>query len=146
MKKAKIGVIAASTTVLDAGTYCCAQVIIKNGSVELMICWKANIFHDLKSMGIAMSRNRRTASRNSAAISEREQIKVIGGIDLEPDLGQRIGRAPGAGERQQHKIVTPGRDEQGRSRYPAPAAAPPHPRRLSCAPANCLPGMFVNWA
>ena len=56
MRKAKIGVMDASTTVLDAGTYCCAQVIIKNGIVELMICWKANIFQALKSVGIAMPR------------------------------------------------------------------------------------------
>jgi len=37
-------------------------------------------------MGMAMPRNRSTASRNSAAISEREQIKVIGGIDWSPTL------------------------------------------------------------
>jgi hypothetical protein len=34
MRKAKIGVVEASTTVGAAGTYCCAQVIIKNGIVE----------------------------------------------------------------------------------------------------------------
>ena len=44
MTKAKIGVVDASTTVMDAGTYCCAQVIIRNGIVELMVCWNANSF------------------------------------------------------------------------------------------------------
>jgi hypothetical protein len=38
MTNAKIGVVDASTTVLADGTYCCAQVIIKNGIVELIVC------------------------------------------------------------------------------------------------------------
>ena len=64
MTKAKIGVVEASTTVVAAGTYCCAQVIIKNGIVELMVCWKANNFQALASVGIAIPRARRIMSRN----------------------------------------------------------------------------------
>jgi hypothetical protein len=37
MTKAKIGVVEARTTVFAAGTYCCAQVIIRKGRVELMV-------------------------------------------------------------------------------------------------------------
>jgi hypothetical protein len=47
MRKAKIGVVEASTTVFAAGTYCCAQVINRNGNVALMICCWANSFQAL---------------------------------------------------------------------------------------------------
>ena len=86
MTKAKIGVVEASTTVGAAGTYCCAQVIIKNGIVELMVCWKANSFQALASVGIRNPRTYRIASRKSAAISERAEMKVIGGIEPRPIL------------------------------------------------------------
>src|SRR6185437_905907 len=86
IRKAKIGVVAASTTVLADGTYCCAQVMVKNGIVELMICWNANNFQACNSLGNEMPRSRSTASRNIAAISERVVMKVIGGIDSRPIL------------------------------------------------------------
>ena len=63
MTKAKIGVVEASTTVGAAATYCCAQVIIKNGIVELMVCWNANNFQALASVGIRIPRGRRIMSR-----------------------------------------------------------------------------------
>ena len=84
--KAKIGVVEASTTVLEAGTNCCAQVIIKNGMVELMVCWNANSFHALGSVGMRMPRSVRMMVRNSAAVSERAEMKVIGGIEPRPIL------------------------------------------------------------
>ena len=86
MRKAKIGVVEASTTVLAAGTYCCAQVIIRNGIVELMVCCCANSFQALASVGIRMPRTRRITSRKAAAISERAEMKVIGGIEPRPIL------------------------------------------------------------
>jgi hypothetical protein len=86
MRKAKIGVVEASTTVGAAGTYCCAQVIIKNGIVELMVCWNANSFQAAASVGMRMPRSRKMTSRKTAAISERAEIKVIGGIEPRPIL------------------------------------------------------------
>src|SRR6516164_10001352 len=86
MTKAKIGVVEASTTVLAAGTYCCAQVMIRNGKVELMVCWNANSFQALASVGIGIFRTRKTASRKNAAISERAEMKVTGGIEPSPIL------------------------------------------------------------
>ncbi len=86
MRKAKIGVVEASTTVGAAGTYCCAQVIIRNGIVELMVCWKANSFQALASVGIRNPRACRMASRKNAAISERAEMKVTGGIEPRPIL------------------------------------------------------------
>ena len=46
----------------------------------------ANSFQALASVGIRMPRARKTASRNSAAISERAEMKVIGGIEPRPIL------------------------------------------------------------
>ena len=86
MRKAKIGVVEASTTVFAAGTYCCAQVISRNGNVELMVCCWANIFQALPSAGNAIPRTRRITSRKPAAISERAEMKVIGGIEPTPIL------------------------------------------------------------
>ena len=86
IRKAKIGVVEASTTVVDAGTYCCAQVIIRNGMVELMVCCWANSFHALASVGRRSPRMRSTVMRKAAAISERAEMKVIGGIEPSPIL------------------------------------------------------------
>jgi hypothetical protein len=86
MRKAKIGVVEASTTVLAAGTYCCAQVIIRNGIVELMVCCWANSFQALAVAGMLIPRARRMMRRNNAAISERAEMKVIGGIEPMPIL------------------------------------------------------------
>jgi len=86
MSKAKIGVVEASTTVGAAATYCCAQVISRNGNVELMVCCCANSFQAWASVGIRTPRRRRTTSRNNAAISERAEMKVIGGIEPSPIL------------------------------------------------------------
>ena len=86
IRKAKIGVVEASTTVLEAGTYCCAQVMIRNGIVELMVCWKANSFQALPSLGILIARSRKIASRKTAATSERAEMKLIGGIEPRPIL------------------------------------------------------------
>ena len=86
MRKAKIGVVEASTTVGAAATYCCAQVIIRNGIVELMVCWNANSFQAFASVGRRRPRIRKTAIRNSAAISERAEMKVTGGIEPSPIL------------------------------------------------------------
>ena len=86
MRKAKIGVVEASTTVFAAGTYCCAQVISRNGNVELMVCCWANNFQALASAGIGIPRMRNTTSRKPAAISERTEMKVIGGIEPRPIL------------------------------------------------------------
>ena len=74
------------TTVVDAGTYCCAQVIIRNGMVELMACCWANSFHALASVGRRSPRMRSTMMRKAAAISERAEMKVIGGIEPSPIL------------------------------------------------------------
>ena len=84
IRKAKIGVVEASTTVVAAGTYCCAQVIIRNGMVELMVCCWANSFQAFASVGRRSPRRRSTTIRNAAAISERDEMKVIGGIDPSP--------------------------------------------------------------
>jgi hypothetical protein len=86
IRKAKIGVVDASTTVGAASTYCCAEVIIRNGMVELMLCWKANSFHALASVGRRIPRMCKTTIRNSAAISERAEMKVTGGIVPSPIL------------------------------------------------------------
>ena len=86
MRKAKIGVVEASTTVGAAATYCCAQVIIRNGIVELMVCCCANSFQALASVGMRRPRAYSMAIRNSAAISERAEMKVIGGIEPRPIL------------------------------------------------------------
>jgi hypothetical protein len=86
MMKAKIGVVEASTTVGAAATYCCAQVIIRNGSVELMVCCWANSFQALGSAGSRMPRAYRITIRKSAAISERAEMKVMGGIEPRPIL------------------------------------------------------------
>src|ERR1700712_5355631 len=83
IRKAKIGVVEASTTVGAAGTYCCAQEIIRNGIVELMVCWKANSFQALMSVGMRRPRAYRIVIRKAAAISERAEMKVIGGIEPE---------------------------------------------------------------
>ena len=80
----KIGVVEASTTVGAAATYCCAHVIIRNGIVELMVCCWANSFQALASVGIRKPRAYRIAIRNNAAISERAEMKVIGGIEPRP--------------------------------------------------------------
>src|SRR4029078_8665777 len=87
IRKANMGVVEASTTVLDAGTYCCAQVINRNGIVELMVCCWANNFPALGSVGRRIPRAYRIASRKNAAISERAEMKVIGGIEPRPILG-----------------------------------------------------------
>ena len=84
IRKAKIGVVEASTTVGAAGTYCCAQVIIRNGIVELMVCCCANSFQALACDGSRMPRRCRMMSRKPAAISERAEMKVIGGIEPSP--------------------------------------------------------------
>ena len=81
MRKAKIGVVEASTVAIDAGTYCCPQVIIRNGIVELMVCCWANSFQALASVGRRSPRARRIARRKKAAISERAEMKVIGGTE-----------------------------------------------------------------
>ena len=73
-------------TVLAAGTYCCAQVIIRNGTVELMVCWNANSFQATASVGIRMPRRRRMMRRKSAAVSDRAEMKVSGGIEPRPIL------------------------------------------------------------
>src|SRR5688572_8359574 len=86
IRKAKIGVVEASTTVGAAATYCCAQVIIRNGTVELMVCCCANSFQALASVGSRIPRMYRTTRRKSAAISERAEMKVIGGIEPRPIL------------------------------------------------------------
>ena len=86
MTKAKIGVVEASTTALAAGTYYCAQVIIKNGTVELMVCCWANSFQALASVGSRSPRAYRIARRKNAAISERAEMNVIGGIEPRPIL------------------------------------------------------------
>ena len=86
MRKAKIGVVEASTTVGAASTYCCAQVIIRNGMVELMVCCWANSFQALASVGSRRPRKRSTAMRKAAAISERAEMKVTGGIVPSPIL------------------------------------------------------------
>ena len=86
IRKAKIGVVEASTTVGAAATYCCAQVIIRNGIVELMVCCCANSFQALASPGIRKPRAYRMAIRKNAAISERAEMKVIGGIEPRPIL------------------------------------------------------------
>ena len=86
IRKAKIGVVEASTTVVAAGTYCCAQVIIRNGIVELMVCCWANSFQAVASVGIRIPRRRRMTSRKAAAISERAEMKVSGGIEPSPIL------------------------------------------------------------
>ena len=86
MMKAKIGVVDASTTVLAAGTYSCAQVIIRNGMVELMVCCWANSFQAAASAGSRRPRACKMAMRKMAAISERAEMKVIGGIEPRPIL------------------------------------------------------------
>lgn len=80
IRKAKIGVVEASTTVFDAGTYCCDQVMIRNGKVELINCWVANSFQAFASVGILAPRIHRIANRKAAAISDRAAMKVMGGI------------------------------------------------------------------
>ena len=60
--------------------------MIRNGKVELMICWPANIFQAFRSVGNLMPRMRRIASKKNAAISERAEMKVIGGIEVNPIL------------------------------------------------------------
>ena len=86
MTKAKIGVVEASTTVLAAETYCCAEVISRNGIVELMVCWKANSLQAPASVGIRIPRARKMTRRKTAAISERAEMKVIGGNEPRPIL------------------------------------------------------------
>jgi hypothetical protein len=86
MRNAKIGVVEASTTVGAAATYCCAQVISRKGNVELMVCCWANSFQALASVGIRTPRARRMMSRKAAAISERAEMKVTGGIERSPIL------------------------------------------------------------
>ena len=74
MRKANIGVVEASTTVLDAGTYCCAQVIIRNGIVELMVCCWANSFQALASVGSRSAtrvQDRRSGRRRRSASAPR---------------------------------------------------------------------------
>jgi hypothetical protein len=61
-------------------------VIIRNGSVELMVCCWANSFQAFGSVGSRIPRARRMTSRKSAAISERAEMKVIGGIEPRPIL------------------------------------------------------------
>lgn len=80
IRKAKIGVVEASTTVFEAGTYCCDQVMIRNGKVELINCWVANSFQAFASVGMLTPRIHRIANRKAAAISERAEMKVMGGI------------------------------------------------------------------
>jgi hypothetical protein len=79
-------VVEARTTVFAAGTYCCAQVIIRKGRVELMVCWKANSFQASASVGRRIPLRRKMTSRKAAAISERAEMKVSGGIALIPIL------------------------------------------------------------
>ena len=86
IRNAKIGVVEASTTVDDADTYCCAQVISRNGNVELMVCCCANSFQAPRSIGIRIPRRRRMTKRKAAAISERAEMKVIGGNEPRPIL------------------------------------------------------------
>ncbi|MGY4420160.1 hypothetical protein ACVWY2_002585 [Bradyrhizobium sp. JR6.1] len=59
-------------------------MITRNGIVELMVCWKANSFQALMSVGMRMPRIRSTTSRKAAATSERAEMKVIGGIEPSP--------------------------------------------------------------
>jgi hypothetical protein len=61
-------------------------VITRNGIVELMVCWKANSFQALMSVGIRMPRILSTTSRKKAATSERAEMKVTGGIEPSPIL------------------------------------------------------------
>ena len=51
-----------------------------------MVCWNANSFQALMSVGIRKPRAYRMTSRKAAAISERAEMKVIGGIEPSPIL------------------------------------------------------------
>ena len=51
-----------------------------------MVCWKANSFQAPASVGIRIPRARRMTRRKTAAISERAEMKVIGGIEPRPIL------------------------------------------------------------
>ena len=51
-----------------------------------MVCCCANSFQALASVGIRTPRTRRMTSRNAAAISERAEMKVTGGIEPRPIL------------------------------------------------------------
>ena len=106
MRKAKIGVVEASTTVLAADTYCCAEVINKNGIVELMDCWKANSFQaaDRSESGFRAREDDKEKDRGDQRADRDEGDRRDG---AEADLGQRVGGAPAARQSQQQGIVAP---------------------------------------
>ncbi|MEY9554635.1 hypothetical protein ABIF67_008700 [Bradyrhizobium japonicum] len=54
--------------------------MIRNGKVELISCWVANSFQAFKSVGSLTPRIHRMANRKANAISERAEMKVMGGI------------------------------------------------------------------
>jgi hypothetical protein len=61
-------------------------VIIRKGSVELMVCCWANSFQAPAWAGSRLPRAYRMAMRKRAAISERAEMKVIGGNERRPIL------------------------------------------------------------
>ena len=130
IRNAKIGVVEASTTVDGAGTYCCAQVISRNGNVELMVCCCANSFQALASVGIRSPRRRRIDEQESGGDQRARRDEGDRRDRAEADLGQRIGRTPAARQREQQRIVAPaatGLWRVSRQRRAASARLPLHP-------------------